>query len=118
MKIHIGEKIKKRAEELKIGTTELGKLINTSKQNVYGIYKRASIDVQVLYDISKALKFNFFQFYDTPELEKYETRLAKEILGLKKENEKLKLDLKTCKEKTELLQKINTLLERKGRSSK
>lgn len=35
MALHIGSKIKERAKELRIGSTELGRMINTSKQNVY-----------------------------------------------------------------------------------
>jgi hypothetical protein len=116
MNVHIGEKIKKRAKELKIGSTELGSLINTTKQNVYGIYKRPTIDVQLLYDISKALKFNFFQYYAIPELNT-ESKTYKEFTLLKKENEKLKADIRTLKEKNDLLQKINKLLE-KGKATK
>ena len=118
MKVHIGEKIKKRADELKIGTTELGRLINTSKQNVYGIFKRSSIDAELLYEVSKALRFNFFQFYDTPELAKFESKTSKELDTLRKENEKLKSELRVVKEKNELLQKINKLLDRKGGGKK
>ena len=63
MSVHIGEKIKQRAKELRIGPTELGKLIFTSKQNVSGIYKRKSIDVESLQKISQALNYDFFQYY-------------------------------------------------------
>ncbi|MCX6198857.1 MAG: hypothetical protein NTY88_06500 [Bacteroidetes bacterium] len=118
MKVHIGEKIRKRAEELKTGTTELGRIINTSKQNVYGIFKRASIDTQLLLEVSKALRFNFFQFYDSPELAKFESKINKELETLRRENEKLKSELRALKEKNELLQKINKLLDRKEKSEK
>ena len=113
MRTHIGEKIKKRAKELKLGTTELGKLINTSKQNIYGIFKRSSIDAEVLQDISKALNFNFFQFYEIPELQ--ENKFQNELTDLKKENERLKLEVKSLIEKNELLKKINNLLEKKNK---
>lgn len=63
MEIHIGEIIKKKARELRIGPTELGEKINTSKQNVYGIYKRKSIDTELLRKISNALGHNFFNYY-------------------------------------------------------
>lgn len=118
MKVHIGEKIRKRAEELKTGTTELGRIINTSKQNVYGIFKRSSIDAQLLYEVSKALRFNFFQYYDSLELAKFESKNTKELEILRSENEKLKSELRTLKEKNELLQKINKLLDRKEKSEK
>jgi hypothetical protein len=63
--MHIGEKVKARAKELRIGPTELGKKIRTSKQNVYGIYQRSSIDTGLLQKLSKALDFDFFVYYTT-----------------------------------------------------
>ncbi|MBL4658313.1 MAG: helix-turn-helix transcriptional regulator [Flavobacteriales bacterium] len=61
--LHIGERIKERAKELRMGATELGNLINTSKQNVYGIYKRRTIDTGLLKKISEALDRDFFELY-------------------------------------------------------
>jgi hypothetical protein len=52
--MHIGDKIKNRAKDLRLGPTELAKIINTSKQNIYGIYKRNSVDSDLLFDLSKA----------------------------------------------------------------
>ena len=63
MDFHIGAFIKKIAEEKKVGPTELGRLISTSKQNVYGIFKRQSIDTGLLWKLSKALEYNFFSEY-------------------------------------------------------
>ena len=61
--MRIGEKIKIRAEELRIGPTELGRMIKSSKQNVYSIFERDSIDTLLLQKLSKALDFDFFSFY-------------------------------------------------------
>ncbi|HET6990084.1 MAG TPA: hypothetical protein VFJ43_02120, partial [Bacteroidia bacterium] len=63
--MHIGEKVKARAKELRIGPTELGRKIRTSKQNVYGIFQRSSIDTALLQKLSKALEFDFFVYYTT-----------------------------------------------------
>jgi hypothetical protein len=89
--MHIGEKIQKRAKEMRMGPTELAGLINTSKQNIYGIFKRKSIDTDLLSRIGKALDFDFFQYY------------------VKKSNEK---DYEELKEKYEILKKYNELLEK------
>lgn len=62
MDVHIGSLIKARAKTLRIGPTELGVRIDSSKQNVYGIFKRDSIDSQLLHRISLALKHDFFQY--------------------------------------------------------
>lgn len=126
MSIHIGEKIKQRAKHLRIGPTELGKLINTSKQNVYGIYKRRSIDVEMLKKISKALDHDFFQYFVNENLSvvnepiaKYTTssnkdKAFKEILQelehCKKEVERLKKEV--AEKEISYLKKINEMLEK------
>ena len=46
-----------------MGATELGKLINTSKQNIYGIFKRRTIDTGLLKKLSQALDYDFFTLY-------------------------------------------------------
>lgn len=63
MDFHIGSFIKKVADQQKKGPTELGREINTSKQNVYGIFKRKSIDTQLLVKLSRALNYDFFMEY-------------------------------------------------------
>jgi transcriptional regulator with XRE-family HTH domain len=127
MKLHIGEKIKQRASELRIGPTELAKRINTSKQNVYGIYKRKSVDSELLKSLSEALDYDFFTFYYTIPVEI--PNLLKEtevvygnkkhinpydvILQLEKELVKSRKELSNLEEKYKLQIKINSLLEKK-----
>lgn len=43
-----------------MGPTELGRRLGTSKQNVYGIFKRDSIDTELLHRIGKILEQDFF----------------------------------------------------------
>jgi hypothetical protein len=58
--VHIGNLIKSRAKAVRVGPTELGERIETSKQNVYGIFKRKSIDTELLAKICLALDHDFF----------------------------------------------------------
>lgn len=119
MAINIGEKIKQRAKHLRIGPTELGKLINTSKQNIYGIYKRKSLDTDTLYKLSKVLELDFFEYYRNEDLSsslsdpsaKYEKPNQKTVSF--KEYQKLKNEFDNLKEKYDLLKKLNQLLEMK-----
>ena len=122
--IHIGELIRKRAKEMRIGPTELGKLINTSKQNVYGIFRRPSVDSELLMRLSKALQFNFFSHYaaDKQKLAREDRsayasvsnqKLKQEISDLRAQLALYRKDLQEMREKYELLVKINTLLEKK-----
>jgi|GEM_PF-5942946 len=63
MEIDIGSIIRKVAEQGHVGPTELGKRIGTSKQNIYGIYKRKSMDSGLMLKLSLALDHDFFQYY-------------------------------------------------------
>jgi hypothetical protein len=114
MEMHIGKKIQARAKELRIGPSELGNLVNTSRQNMVSIYKRESIDALMLWKLSKALKYNFFTYYPLPEIETKElTELKQEVKDFRKENQVLKKELQQLGEKVGMLEKINALLESK-----
>jgi hypothetical protein len=112
MVIHIGSLIKARAKSMRIGPTELGAKIETSKQNVYGIFKRKSIDTDLLMRISFALDHDFFQHLSTsvqipskvgetqrPSRKPAEPADPVDHSGLERENE--------------YLRRINSLLEEK-----
>lgn len=123
MTLHIGEKIKARAKELRIGPTELSRMINTSKQNVYGIYKRKTVDTELLRKLSNALQFDFFRLYTGHEVlafndgtEPYKTtqkdQAEKSLSELENQLEIMRKELVDLKEKNELLKRLNTLLEK------
>lgn len=91
----IGEFVKKLAEEANLSPTAFGKKINTSLNNAKDIYKRTSIDSELLLQISKELNKNVFSYYDDKEpiasLRKAEIEsLRSEIDQLKHENGILK----------------------------
>ena len=124
MSLNIGEKIKHRDKELRIGPAELSLMINTSKQNIYSIYKRKSIDVETLRKLSVALKYDFFDYYKTPKVDVTVTDILdkdapeKNIMVPYSDYVILKSDYEHLKEKYELLKKINLLLEDKIKKTK
>lgn len=87
MTIHIGNKIKSVVTKQGITVSEFGRRINKSRENVYSIFKRKTIDTGLLMNISKVLDHDFFEYY-TPELQK-----------LKEENQTLKDMIKFLKSK-------------------
>lgn len=87
MTIHIGNKIKSIVTKQGITVSEFGRRINKSRENVYSIFKRKTIDTGLLMNISKVLDHDFFEYY-TPELQK-----------LKEENQTLKDMIKFLKTK-------------------
>lgn len=122
--IHIGEKIREKARELRIGPTELSRSINTSIQNIYGIFKRQSIDTELLERISEAMNFDFFSYYSAaPEVtvdgndfngkraKKSPGEIIKELQNWMKELEKVLQEYNT--REISYLKKINELLEKR-----
>jgi DNA-binding Xre family transcriptional regulator len=119
MKIHIGQKIKERAKEVKVGTTELAKVINTTKQNVYGIFKRESVDTALLLQLCKALNYDFFAEYINPALPPHTKNAENTSPGYSREDDPeyniLKNQFMDLQEKYELVKKVNILLEEKNK---
>ena len=63
-KVHIGKKIKEIWKKSRLKGTEFAKLINRDRQVIYDIFKRESIDTELLQQISKALHHDFFSYYN------------------------------------------------------
>jgi len=63
----IGEFVKEITESQNLKPSDLGARINTSKQNISDIYKRNTIDSELLLTLSKALNYNLFSYYDDKE---------------------------------------------------
>lgn len=81
MAVHIGNKIKQIFDKKGMTVSEFGRRINKSRENVYDIFRRKSIDTGLLEKISEVLEYDFFQHF---------TSLQKEIKKLQEENRLLK----------------------------
>lgn len=93
--VHIGSIIKSVLESKGMTVSEFGRRINKSRENVYSIFTRRSIDTGLLQGISDVLGYDFFLHYTTTykdELEKLreENRLLREMNQLLKQQVKLK----------------------------
>lgn len=93
--IHIGKQIKEVFDKKGFTVTEFAKRINKSRENVYSIFKRKTIDTGLLYIISKVLEHDFFTLYlsnsdGNKEIErlKEENKLLREVNMLLKEKKK------------------------------
>jgi transcriptional regulator with XRE-family HTH domain len=106
MSIHIGKLIRERAKQKRLSQETIGSLINTTKQNVGNIYKRKSIDTDLLLKICEALEHNFFEYYYSEEpLKSMRTEQMKKY---HEENARLNRDLH---EKTESMRVLRDLVE-------
>lgn len=59
--LHIGQLIRTVFERNGMTVSEFARQLNCERTNIYTIFKRKSIDVELLINISKILKYNFFE---------------------------------------------------------
>jgi predicted DNA-binding protein YlxM (UPF0122 family) len=74
MKIHIGEIIKSKLDRSDMSIVGFAKKLNTSRNNVYDIIGRTSIDTDMLYKIGQILDYDFFQHYSTTPTKTLKTK--------------------------------------------
>ena len=86
--IHIGKLIQEELRKSGMSKKEFARRIETTSQNVYGIFKRETIDTGTLLIISKVLQFDFFLLYENEYfksiLKKKQVDLTKQITGRNK----------------------------------
>jgi transcriptional regulator with XRE-family HTH domain len=83
--VNIGQKIKEVFETRGITVTEFARRINKSRENMYSIFSRKTIDTGLLLAISRVLDFDFFKLYSHSNY-----FLQEEVQKLKEENQILK----------------------------
>ena len=68
----IGQIIKRIAESKGVTQQALGEKVSRTKQGIASVYRRGTIDTDLLREISVALDYDFFaHFYDDPSLSKF-----------------------------------------------
>lgn len=83
--VHIGNKIKSVLESRGLSVTEFAKRINKSRENIYSIFTRKTIDTGLLQRISSVLDYDFFMHLSSTHY-----ALREELQVLKEENRLLK----------------------------
>jgi hypothetical protein len=130
--IHIGQKIEEVLRVKRFPIVEFARRISTTRNNVYNIFSRESIDTELLRKIGEILEYDFFDYLSksiTVQSEnKYtksvvadpktrykgiqlneETDLKHLVLLLQKENEQLKERLTDKEEIIDLMKKEGSL---------
>ncbi|MGV3632269.1 MAG: helix-turn-helix domain-containing protein [Bacteroidota bacterium] len=95
--LHIGEAIKDIFESKGMTISEFSRRLNNSRENVYSIFKRKSIDTALLYKISMVLDYNFFELFQFEN----KRNLAQELEECKNETIMLKEYIQVLKAKAE-----------------
>ncbi len=124
MAIHIGKKIKEELYKQGITVSTFAKKINRSRNVVYDIFERESIDTALLNKIGMILRLDFFSIYsDQKEYKKEGVQLlyvkdektaynshSDQLKALEKQNELLLSEIS-------YLKKIVTLMEEKKKKT-
>jgi len=67
MYIKIGERIEEVVKSKRIQVPELAKALGTERSNIYNIFRRRSIDTDLLKKIGQYVEYDFFQDLLEPE---------------------------------------------------
>ena len=79
-KIHIGKLVKSVVKSHELKDVDFANLINKTRQNVYDLYKRDTVDVKLLLTISEALDYDFFKhFVRDPQFAETEVSVIKQL---------------------------------------
>ncbi len=120
MSIHIGKKIKEELYKQGVSVTAFAKKINRSRNVVYDIFERESIDTDLLNKISRILNCDFFSLYSsqkeytTPDTKHFYVNEPAPHYGRSREDVKLmQQQLQALQSEVEYLKKIIALLEEK-----
>jgi transcriptional regulator with XRE-family HTH domain len=73
MEQKIGEIIKRRVHITGMSKAELARRLHMSPANVHKIFKRSSVDADLLRNISNILDYDFFQHFE-PEVKRHKER--------------------------------------------
>ncbi len=125
MVIHIGKKIKEEVSKQRMSVSAFAKKISRSRNVVYDIFDRESVDTDLLHKIGKVLNCDFFSLYSAQkeysqegvksfgvkELESgYSKKGLEDLMSLQQQNQALKNEVVYLKKIISLLEgtkKIN-----------
>ena len=121
MAVHIGKLIKQSVKERGITVSEFARRINTSRENVYGIFKRQSVDTTLLQKAGKVLGKDFFGYYQSeantvvkePAVAYGKKNATENTESAQSKLQLLQNEIATLKKELQLKDKIIALLEGK-----
>ena len=76
--IHIGQLIQDQLKKDQRSVGWLSRQIPCSRNHVYKLFKRPSLDAELLLRISVVMQFNFFQYYTAEFLQSLKDRIGEE----------------------------------------
>ena len=78
--VHIGHIIREQLLKDERSVSWLARQIHCTRNHLYKVFRKASLDCELLLRISKAMNFNFFQFYAAEIRKENEKRIGEDEL--------------------------------------
>lgn len=76
--IHIGQLIHEQLRKDQRSTSWLAREIGCTRNHVYKVFRKPSLDADLILKISVALNFNFFRYYSAEFFEAMKARMGEE----------------------------------------
>ena len=76
--IHIGQLIREQLKADQRSASWLAREIGCSRNHVYKVFKKSSLEADLILKISIAMNFNFFQYYSAEVNAAMKTRIGEE----------------------------------------
>ena len=76
--IHIGHLIQTQLKADQRSASWLAREIGCSRNHLYKVFRKSSLDGELLLRISLAMKFNFFQYYTAEFIEGMKARMGED----------------------------------------
>ena len=76
--IHIGQLIRAQLKADQRSVSWLAREIGCTRNHVYKIFNKSSLDSDLIFRIAKAMNYNFFQYYTAAFLENLKARIGEE----------------------------------------
>ena len=113
--LNIGGKIKEVFDAKKMRLKDFAESVGIARQNIYRIFEKDTIDIELLLQISLVLDYNFLQYYTNESSGTYNYKFGinhnKTEVDSNKEIEQLKSELKLARKEIDYLTKIIDLME-------
>jgi DNA-binding phage protein len=74
--IHIGHLVQAQLKADKRSASWLAREIGCSRNHLYKVFRKSSLDGELLLSISLAMNFNFFQYYTADFIEGMKARMG------------------------------------------
>ena len=127
MAIHVGRKIKEEVYRQNLSVVNFAKKINRTRNVVYDIFERESIDTDLLNKIGKVLNCDFFSMYSSQKEYLSDSvkhfhvseagvpygKHAEQIIALQQQNQILQSEINYLKKIISLLEEKKTAKSRK-----